>query len=85
VKAYYVNNTESSWTGSKEVILKQGEVIRGDVDGDGKVSIDDVTVLIDMLLGGTGAGNVAADCDLDGKVNIDDVTVLIDRLLSGAW
>lgn len=60
------------------------EVLRGDVDENGKVNIDDVTVLIDCLLSGaqTSAG---ADCDLNGAVNIDDVTVLIDYLLSGVW
>lgn len=54
----------------------------GDVDGDGKVNIDDVTALIDMLLNG-GNTTSGADVDGDGKVNIDDVTVLIDKLLNG--
>ena len=54
----------------------------GDVDGDGKVNIDDVTALIDMLLNGSTPTD-GADVDGDGKVNIDDVTVLIDKLLNG--
>ena len=58
--------------------------MRGDVNGDGKVSIEDVTDLIDCLL--TGIETVGdADCSLDGKVTIDDVTTLIDYLLSGVW
>jgi hypothetical protein len=57
---------------------------RGDVNADGKVSIEDVTDLIDCLLAGTTtAGD--ADCSLDGRITIDDVTVLIDYLLSGNW
>lgn len=60
------------------------QVLRGDVDENGKVNIDDVTMLIDMLLSGaqTPAG---ADCDMNGITNIDDVTLMIDYLLSGVW
>lgn len=60
---------------------------RGDVDRDGKVSIDDLTALIDYLLNGDASAisTDGADCDLNGKVNIDDLTTLIDRLLRGAW
>lgn len=54
----------------------------GDVNGDGKVNIDDVTALIDCLLNGATAP-VSADCNQDGQVNIDDVTTLIDGLLNG--
>ena len=61
--------------------------IRGDVNNDGVVSIDDVTALIDYLLTGNPAGiNLqAADTDLSGSITIDDVTVLIDRLLTGSF
>ena len=60
---------------------------RGDVDGDGNVSIADVTALIDYLLSGNASGvnTSAADCDQDGSVSISDVTALIDYLLSGSW
>ena len=58
---------------------------RGDVNGDGNVDINDVTALIDLLLGGGTISNTAADCNQDGSVNISDVTALIDRLLIGAW
>ena len=60
---------------------------RGDADGDGKVTIADVTTLIDYLLSGN-AGSVdimGADADNDDKVTIADVTTLIDFLLSGVW
>ena len=85
VKSSYVNGTESSWSNIKEVILKQGESIRGDVDGNGVINIDDATNLIDALLSGATVDVVAADCNQDGVVNIDDVTTLIDYLLGGAW
>ena len=57
---------------------------RGDVDRDAKVTIADVTALIDILLTGVEAPG-EADCDKDGVVSIADVTTLIDYLLSGHW
>lgn len=64
------------------------QVVPGDMDGNGSVSISDVTLLIDYLLSGQ-PGNVnvnaeAADVDGDGNVSISDVTALIDRLLSNS-
>ena len=67
---------------TKVTLRPVNELIRGDVDGNGKVNIDDVTALIDILLKGSEAP-AAADVDGDGKVNIDDVTALIDLLLRG--
>ena len=60
---------------------------RGDVNGDGSVSIADVTALIDYLLSGDDSGiNLsAADTNQDTNVSIADVTALIDYLLSGSW
>jgi hypothetical protein len=60
------------------------QVILGDVNDDQKVSIEDVTALIDYLLGGSTAINVAnADLSGDGKAGIEDVTLVIDMLLGG--
>lgn len=65
----------------KNVELIDPQSIRGDVNGDGTVSISDVTALIDYLLSGAGAP-AAADCNDDGEINISDVTTLIDFLLT---
>ena len=56
----------------------------GDVDGDSKVSIADVTALIDYLLtlDGTGISQTNADVDNDNKISIADVTAIIDTLLT---
>ena len=59
--------------------------LRGDVNGDGSVTISDVTALIDLLLGGGTISNPAADCNGDSNVTISDVTALIDYLLGGSW
>lgn len=53
----------------------------GDVNGDGKLGISDVSELISQLLND---GELPAYCDLngDGTVSITDVTALIDMLLN---
>ena len=64
---------ESTWT---------PEYTLGDVNDDGQVTIKDVTVLIDYLLGSDVTINeLAADVKADGNISIADVTALIDMLL----
>lgn len=61
-------------------------VIRGDVDGDGTVNMDDLTALINYLLDNTHTINEAnADCDQANGVNMDDLTELINYLLTNNW
>ena len=83
-------NAYKNATGWKEflnIVEMDSETIptSGDANGDGKVSIDDVTSLIDYLLSGnvTQFNVVNADVDEDGSITIADVTALIDLLLSG--
>ena len=56
----------------------------GDVDGDGKVSIADVTAIIEYLLtlDDNGINPTNADVDNDGHISIADLTELIDILLT---
>ena len=60
----------------------------GDVNGDGKVGIADVTSLIDLVLSGGDDQSEevlnAADADGDGRLGISDLTELIDRILNAA-
>ena len=60
------------------------DYLTGDVNNDGKVSIEDVTALINYLLSGNASAInlAAADANIDGKCNIEDVTTLINILLS---
>lgn len=60
-------------------------VNRGDVNGDDKINISDVTALIDFLLSDDDSDINRANSDVnqDSKINISDVTTLIDYLLSG--
>ena len=71
------------------VAIVTGGGLRGDVTGDGEVDINDVTRLIDVVLGKNVEYNAAAaDCNTatgDGTIDINDVTALIARVLTGNW
>ena len=57
----------------------------GDIDGDGIININDVTILIDVLLKGN-IDNIyfeSADMNYNNRLDIGDVTTLIDNLLNG--
>ena len=87
VRTVYADGTQSRWSNSQKVTLfENGHVYApGDVDHDGKVSIVDVTELINYLLKGDDSAicTICADVDGDGNVNITDVTALINLLLAG--
>ena len=55
--------------------------ILGDVNGDGRVNVSDVTTLINMILGITPMDETRADVNGDGRVNVSDVTALINIIL----
>ena len=59
----------------------EGTVDAGDVNGDGRVNVSDVTALINMILGVVEKDEQAADINGDGKVNVSDVTALINIIL----
>lgn len=71
--------------GEEEPELPAG--LRGDVDGDGGINVNDLTLLVDYLLShnSTGIDLGNADCDLNTEVTISDATALIDYLLSTEW
>ncbi len=80
VMSYYVDGTQSRWSNMREVTLLGSAILNGDVDGNGVINIDDLSLLVDSLVTGvTVAGN--ADVDGDGTVTIDDVSALVDLLL----
>ena len=70
-----------------EDLNPQPQGLRGDVNMDNEVAINDVTALIDYLLNGdaTGISLENADCNLVDGVTIADATALIDYLLNGSW
>ena len=60
--------------------------VAGDPDGDGEVTLRDVTNLIRYLSGSTGANTDVSSADVngDGLVTLKDVT-LLRRYLAGGW
>lgn len=62
-------------------------VIRGDVNGDENVNMDDLAELINYLLtnDATGINLENADCDEGNGVNMDDLSALINYLLTNQW
>lgn len=78
----------TDWRGVRIVngfIYRNVQIVVGrmtaDVDGDGKVSIADVTDMIDLVLNGGEAPDGVGDIDGDGVRGISDVTMLVDMLL----
>ena len=64
------------------VIFTKAEVnIKGDVNGDGRVNVTDVTTLVNMILDIVPKDEVRADVDGNGKINVSDVTALINIIL----
>ncbi len=85
----YASNVKNSDATQFQIVLEQNtiQIMRGDVNHDGTVSVVDAIMLVDYLNGDT---NIdidlhAADCDHNGNVSIVDVTTLIDYLLNGEW
>ena len=66
-----------------DVIEPEPTIILGDVNDDGRVSIGDITALINYLLGNSTSINFAnSDFNQDQSITINDVTSLINYLLS---
>ena len=62
------------------IITVENSGITGDLNGDGKLDVSDVTLLINMILG-TEPKSDKADINADGVVNVSDVTALINLIL----
>ena len=58
----------------------------GDVNGDGKVDVTDVTMMVDHILGKENASFIIGNADMngDGEVNVTDVTMLVNVILGNS-
>ena len=76
IPMYYVVERTVPW----EVIYYH--TVYGDANGDGNVDIQDVTALIDYLLGNPVFISISsADMNGDHTINVTDLTMLIDWIL----
>ncbi len=56
---------------------------RGDINGDGKVDVSDVNIIINIMLGKASASNYLGNADVnnDNKVDVSDVNIVINIML----
>ena len=81
----YIDGTEGNWTKNKQVTLAgQAATLPGDVNNDGKVDVQDVNILVNILLGTDQASNYEgrADVDGNGKVDVGDINTVINTMLN---
>lgn len=85
-----VNETEVANGGSiistytsttAEIAINSPETLRGDVNGDGVVNMDDVTFVTNIILG-TEAATEAADVNNDGQVSMPDAMFIVNKILN---
>ena len=83
VKTVYFDGTESTWSNIEQVTLAD-HVTVGDVNCDGEVNVNDVTTLVNYILGKnpTPFDSMAADVNEDTAINVNDVTALINLILN---
>ena len=86
----WTNNKLYYTDGSTFDVFIPDPAIRGDIDGDKIIGMDDVTALINYLLNGDESlinydNAVICDSLNSTEVNMDDLTALINYLLSGNW
>ena len=75
VKAHY---------GAGGYLTYKSPVLRGDVNGDGKVDMDDATFVTNIILG-TEVATKEADVNNDGIVSMPDVMFIVNKILNGKF
>ena len=81
IKAIYAS-------GASQLVEYEFEVtgsptIRGDVNGDGKVDVEDVNAVINIILKQKTAADYPGNADInsDGKIDVEDVNAIINIIL----
>ena len=74
----------SQWLTNADEMAAAYDVKLGDVNGDGEIKINDVTMLVDVVIGKiaiTDEIKAAGDVNKDGEIKINDVTMLVDVVI----
>ena len=77
---FEITSTTNKYTVRDITDLMTGDILVGDVTGDGQVDISDVNAVINMMLGKTPITDVG-DVTGDGNVDISDVNAVINIML----
>ena len=72
---------DGSGNRANHIIISRVSNIKGDVNGDGEVTVADINAVINVILGK--GSNMAADVNKDGEITIADVNAVIDIILGG--
>lgn len=81
-KAKYENANE--WKRFKNIVeMEQQSYIEGDANGDGKVTVTDIAVVVNQILQlpNTDYSSYGADANGDGSVTVTDIGVIVDIIL----
>ncbi|MBQ9560450.1 MAG: dockerin type I repeat-containing protein [Bacteroidaceae bacterium] len=81
---YYLAVHSPSGSGNMTLYAERPNILKGDVNGDGTISIADVTTLVNYILGKTTDNEPAmeaADVNNDNSISIADVTALVNKIL----
>ena len=84
VQPVYTDGTTGQFSNIEQVTLGgDDDTLKGDVNCDGDVNVNDVTVLVNYILGKNPSpfDSVAADVNEDTAINVNDVTALINLIL----
>ena len=81
VNAY---KTTVPWSEFGSIVALPEPTLRGDVNGDGEVNMDDATFVTNIILG-TEEATEAADVNKDGEVNMSDVMFIINYIQNGKF
>jgi len=65
-----------------QVPLVTPEILTGDIDGDGTITVSDITLLISAYLGTETIETAVGDVDGDGEITVSDITMLIQLYLA---
>ena len=78
-----LNSDAEIWQVGEVDILKNTTYVIGDVNGDGAITVTDVTLLVNYILGIPNNVFIISNADVnrDGSINITDVTNLVDIIL----
>lgn len=80
VYAEYKTPMMAEWISYSETLVVPAKLY-GDLDGDETLSVNDIALLIDCLLGYGYDYYNNADVNKNGEITISDVTMLIDKIL----
>jgi len=83
-KDVQIENDWTIWDNWQLFYLGKSDVILGDANGDGKVNITDVAIIVDYLLNGSTEYIIMTNADMngDGDVNITDVSTIVNMILN---